>query len=160
MKKSPLRNPTKPFSHLGDAGDVRMVDVGDKPVQRRVAVAAGEIHCQPGTVRALKAQALPKGDVLATARIAGIQAAKRTPELIPLCHALALDKVSVDFVVKRDRIEIRAEAVTHARTGVEMEALTAVSAAALTLYDMMKAVDKTMRIEAVRLLEKTKTQVK
>jgi len=133
-----------------------MVDVGSKPVQLRTAIAAGEIHCQPGTLRALKAQALPKGDVLATARIAGIQAAKRTAELIPLCHALPLDKISVDFVVGRDRIKIRAEAITHATTGVEMEALTAVSVTALTLYDMMKAVDKSMRIEAIVLLDKKK----
>jgi cyclic pyranopterin phosphate synthase len=156
MKKTQSRKPVKKFSHLDETGDVRMVDVGAKPVQRRVAVAAGEIHCQPATLRALKSRALPKGDVLATARIAGIQAAKRTPELIPLCHALPLDKVSVDFIVKRDRIEIRAEAATHAKTGVEMEALTAVSIAALTLYDMMKAVDKTMRIETIHLLKKTK----
>jgi len=156
MKNIQPSRPLKKFSHLNESGNVRMVDVGTKSVQRRVAVAAGEIHCQPGTLRALKAQALPKGDVLATARIAGIQAAKRTAELIPLCHPLMLDKVSVDFIVRRGRIEIRTEAVTHAKTGVEMEALTAVSAAALTLYDMMKAVDKTMRIEAIRLLEKTK----
>lgn len=144
------------FSHLDKSGEVRMVDVGSKPVQRRVAVVTGEICCEAATLRILKARALPKGDVLATARIAGIQAAKRAAELIPLCHALPLDKVSVDFIVRRDRIEIRAEVVTHAKTGVEMEALTAVSVAALTLYDMMKAVDKTMRIEAIRLLEKTK----
>lgn len=156
MKKSQSRKQAKEFSHLGESGEVRMVDVGSKPVQRRTAFAGGEIHCQPETLRALKAQALPKGDVLATARIAGIQAAKRTAEFIPLCHALPLDKVSIDFVARRDRIEIRAEAVTHAKTGVEMEALTAVSVAALTLYDMMKAVDKTMRIEAIHLLEKTK----
>jgi cyclic pyranopterin monophosphate synthase len=156
MKKTQPRKRENAFSHLSKSGDVRMVDVGGKPVQRRVAVAIGEIHCKAATLLALKAQALPKGDVLATARIAGIQAAKRTAELIPLCHALPLDKASVDFTVKRDRIEIRAEAVTHAKTGVEMEALTAVSVAALTLYDMMKAVDKTMRIDAIRLLEKSK----
>ena len=142
------------FSHFDKAGDVQMVDVSHKPVQKRVAVAKGEIHCQASTLQALAT--LPKGDVLATARIAGIQAAKRTAELIPLCHALPLNKVSVDFVVKADRIEIRAEAITEAKTGVEMEALTAVSVAALTLYDMMKAVDKTMRIEGIQLLEKTK----
>jgi cyclic pyranopterin monophosphate synthase len=156
MKKTQLHKHIIAFTHLNKSGDVRMVDVGGKPVQRRAAVAVGEIHCKPATLLALKAQALPKGDVLATARIAGIQAAKRTAELIPLCHTLPLDKVSVDFTVKRDRIEIRAEAVTHAKTGVEMEALAAVSVAALTLYDMMKAVDKSLRIDAIRLLEKTK----
>ncbi len=145
-----------PFSHLTASGEVTMVDVGHKPVQRRVAVALGEIHCAQETLLALRAQALPKGDVLATARIAGIHAAKRTSDLIPLCHSLALDKVSVDFTLFEDRIAIRAEAITHARTGVEMEALTAVSVAALTLYDMMKAVDKSLEIQAIRLLEKTK----
>ena len=144
---------SKNFSHFDESGNVRMVDVSAKPVQKRVAIARGEIHCQSATLQALTS--LPKGDVLATARIAGIQAAKRTAELIPLCHTLPLNKVSVNFVVKSDRIEIRAEAITEAKTGVEMEALTAVSVAALTLYDMMKAVDKTMRIESIQLLEKT-----
>lgn len=133
-----------------------MVDVSAKPVQHRRAVAAGSLICARQTIRALKAQALPKGDVLAVARIAGIQAAKRTSELIPLCHPLPLHQVKVDFVVKAGRIDIRAEATTEGRTGVEMEALTAVSVAALTLYDMMKAVDKAMRIEGVTLLVKEK----
>ena len=144
------------FSHLDASGQVRMVDVGGKPVQRRVAVAAGELHCQAETLRLLKKQALPKGDVLATARLAGIMAAKRTADWIPLCHTLPLDSLNIEFKVKKKRVEIEATAITHAKTGVEMEALTAVSAAALTLYDMMKAVDKTMRIEAIRVLEKTK----
>ncbi|MFA7344156.1 MAG: cyclic pyranopterin monophosphate synthase MoaC [Terrimicrobiaceae bacterium] len=147
---------TKPFSHFDESGDARMVDVGDKPVQIRTAQATAEIHCQKPTLALLKKHALPKGDVLAVARIAGIQAAKRTSDLIPLCHSLPLDKVSVDFTVGEDRIDILAEAKTRARTGVEMEALTAASVAALTLYDMMKAVDKSMRIEGVRVKRKTK----
>lgn len=134
-----------------------MVDVGAKPVIHRRAVATGEIHCARKTLRLLKAQALPKGDVLAVARIAGIQAAKRTSDLIPLCHPLPLHHVALEFVVRSDRIQIRAEAVTEGKTGVEMEALTAVSVAALTLYDMMKAVDSSMRIEGITLVEKMKT---
>jgi cyclic pyranopterin phosphate synthase len=144
------------FSHLDDRGAARMVDVSAKPAQHRRAVATGTLVCARRTIRALKAAALPKGDVLAVARIAGIQAAKRTSELIPLCHPLPLHQVTVDFVVKADRITIRAEAITEGKTGVEMEALTAVSLAALTLYDMMKAVDKAMRIEDVALLLKEK----
>jgi len=133
-----------------------MVDVSSKPEQHRRAVAVGRLVCARKTIRALKAQALPKGDVLAVARVAGIQGAKRTSELIPLCHPLPLNQVTVDFTVKADRIEIRAEAVTDGKTGVEMEALTAVSIGALTLYDMMKAVDKSMRIEGITLLLKEK----
>lgn len=156
MKKRQRRKGARKFSHLDESGAARMVDVGAKPAQRRTAVAMGELRCRPSTLRALKARALPKGDVLAVARIAGIQAAKRTADLVPLCHTLPLDRVSVDFAVKRDRIEIRSEAICRAKTGVEMEALAAVSVAALTLYDMMKAVDKTMSIESIRLLEKIK----
>lgn len=146
----------KSFSHLDERGAARMVNVAAKPTQHRRAVAAGTLVCARGTIRALKAAALPKGDVLAVARIAGIQAAKRTAELIPLCHPLPLHQVIVDFTVKPDRIEIRAEAVTEGKTGVEMEALTAVTVAALTLYDMLKAADKAMRIEGVTLLLKEK----
>lgn len=144
------------FSHLDETGQARMVDVGTKPVQKRTATAAGELHCQPETIRLLKEQTLPKGDVLAVARIAGIQAAKRTSDLIPLCHALALDQITVDFDIEHDHIRISATARTSAKTGVEMEALTAVSIVALSLYDMMKAVDKTMHIERVRVTEKQK----
>jgi cyclic pyranopterin monophosphate synthase len=133
-----------------------MVNVGAKPVQRRRTVAAARLICQPSTIRALKRKALPKGDVLTVAQIAGIQAAKRTAELIPLCHPLALCHVAVSFRVKRDAVEVECVAETAAQTGVEMEALTCVSVAALTLYDMCKAVDKTMRIEGVRVVEKTK----
>ncbi len=144
------------FSHLDDRGAARMVDISAKPVQHRRAIAVGELHCARATTRALKAQALPKGDVLAVARIAGIQAAKRTSELIPLCHLLPLHQVTVNFVVKTGRIEIHAETITEGKTGVEMEALTAVAVAALTLYDMMKAVDKAMRIEGITLVLKEK----
>jgi cyclic pyranopterin phosphate synthase len=147
---------TATFSHLDATGSARMVNVGAKPVQRRRAVATGRLVCQPATLHALKANALPKGDVLTVAQVAGIQAAKRTGELIPLCHPLGLDHVEVTFRVRRDAIEITCVAETSARTGVEMEALTGVSVAALTLYDMCKAVDKTMRIEGIRVVEKTK----
>lgn len=146
----------KTFSHLDRRGAARMVNVGAKPVQQRRAVAAATLVCARRTIRALKAAALPKGDVLAVARIAGIQAAKHTAELIPLCHALPLHQVTVDFIVKTDRIEIRAGALSEGKTGVEMEALTAAAVAALTLYDMMKAVDRAMHIEGVRVLLKEK----
>lgn len=144
------------FSHLDERGQARMVDVSAKPVQQRRAIATGTLRCAPATLRLLRKNALPKGDVLAVARIAGIQAAKRTAELIPLCHPLPLQQVSVDFVVKSDRVLIEATVATAGQTGVEMEALTAVSVAALTLYDMMKAVDKGMVIEAVTLKLKEK----
>lgn len=147
----------KKFSHLDESGAAAMVDVGAKPPQLRRAVATGELRCAPATIRLLKKQALPKGDVLACARVAGIMAAKRTSELIPLCHPLALEKISVDFTVKRDRIVIVGEARLTGKTGVEMEALTAVSVAALTLYDMMKAVDKDMVIGEVRVTAKEKS---
>jgi cyclic pyranopterin phosphate synthase len=144
------------FSHLDSSGEARMVDVGTKPIVRREAVAAGAIRCAPATISALRAQALPKGDVLAVARVAAIQAAKRTDELIPLCHSLPLDRVSVDFEIGDDRIAITATASTSAKTGVEMEALTAVAVAGLTLYDMLKAVDKAMVLGDVQVLKKTK----
>ncbi len=144
------------FSHLDAEGTARMVDVGGKPVQRRHAVAAGFVSCAPETVQALRDKALPKGDVLTVARIAAIQAAKRTDELIPLCHGLPLDSVAVDFEVRDDGVAIQATASTSAKTGVEMEALTAVSVAALTIYDMCKAVDKGMVIGGIRVTEKIK----
>jgi len=144
------------FTHLDKRGAARMVNVGAKPVQQRRAVAAARLVCQAATIRALRAQALPKGDVLAVANVAGVQAAKRTSDLIPLCHSLALDRVELRFRLRRDAIEITCAAETSARTGVEMEALTGASVAALTLYDMCKAVDKTMRIEGIRVLEKAK----
>ncbi len=147
----------KNFSHLNAAGEARMVNVGAKPVQRRRAVATGRLVCRPATIRALKRNALSKGDVLTVAQIAGIQAAKRTSELIPLCHPLGLNCVEVTFKVRAKEIEIFCTAETSAQTGVEMEALTGVSVAALTLYDMCKAVDKTMRIEDVRVVKKEKS---
>lgn len=144
------------FSHLDNQGRARMVDVGAKPAHTRTASAAGILHCQPETIRLLRDQALPKGDVLAVARIAGIQAAKKTADLIPLCHTLPLDQVTVDFEIGDASIRISTTARTTAKTGVEMEALTAATVAALTLYDMMKAVDKTMRLEGIRVTQKTK----
>ena len=137
-----------------------MVNVGAKPVQRRRAVAAARLVCQPATIRALRAKTLPKGDVLTVANVAGIQAAKRTGELIPLCHPLALSHVEISFKLRRDGIDLTCAAETSAQTGVEMEALTGASVAALTLYDMCKAVDKTMRIENIRVIEKEKHERK
>ena len=142
------------LTHLDAAGKARMVDVGGKAETRRVAVAAGRIRMNPEALAAIRDGAVPKGDVLAAARIAGIMAAKKTAELIPLCHPLALDAVTVDFALADDAVEARASASLSGRTGVEMEAMTAVSIALLTIYDMAKAVDKGMVIEAVRLIEK------
>jgi cyclic pyranopterin phosphate synthase len=150
------KNGTRDFSHLDSRGNARMVNVGAKPEQRRRAVASARLVCQPSTIRALKKRALPKGDVLTVAQIAGIQSAKRTADLIPLCHPLALNHVEVNFTLKARSVEVTCAAETTAQTGVEMEALTGASVAALTLYDMCKAVDKTMIIENVRVLEKTK----
>lgn len=146
----------KTLSHLDSTGSARMVDVGSKPVQKRTASASATIHCHPATIRLLKKAALPKGDVLATARIAGIQAAKQTATLIPLCHTLLIDSVTVEFSVKTASVGILATVSIHGKTGVEMEALTAASVAALTLYDMMKAVDTGMHITDLRVLTKTK----
>jgi len=134
-----------------------MVDVGAKPDQKRVAVAVGRLTCDPKTIELLRAQALPKGDVLTVAKIAGIQAAKSTAQLIPLCHPLALSHVDVEFTVEAGGVAIRATAALTGKTGVEMEALAAVSVAALTLYDMCKAVDKGMSIGGIQVVEKTKT---
>jgi cyclic pyranopterin phosphate synthase len=142
------------LSHVDEDGGVRMVDVGGKPQQRRRAVARGEVRMHEATARRLRE--LPKGDALTTAQLAGIMAAKRTSELIPLCHPLALTHVDVTLDVHDDRVEITGIAETTAQTGVEMEALTAVSVAALTVYDMAKAIDKAMTIGEVRLIEKTK----
>jgi cyclic pyranopterin phosphate synthase len=144
------------FSHLDSEGAARMVDVGEKALVRRTAVAGGSVRMSPETVALLRDTALPKGDVLSTARIAGVMAAKKTPELVPLCHGLNLTAVDVDFEVGHGHIGITATARANDRTGVEMEALTAVSVAALTVYDMCKAVDKGMTIGEIRLLRKTK----
>ncbi len=144
------------LTHLDERGQATMVDVGAKAVTTRTAVAAGEVRMAPATLAAIRDGAAPKGDVLAAARIAGIQAAKRTPELIPLCHTLLLTKVAVDFTIDEaaSRVAITATVRCNGQTGVEMEALTAVSVAALTIYDMAKALDKAMIIENIRLLEK------
>jgi cyclic pyranopterin phosphate synthase len=144
------------FSHLDPAGRARMVDVGHKPIQARTAIAEGAVHCAPETLTALRDQTIPKGDVLTVAKIAGIQAAKRTGELIPLCHTLPLDAIDLRFTFLSDSVHIEAEARTQARTGVEMEALVAVSVAALAIYDMCKAVDKSMTIGGIRLVKKIK----
>jgi cyclic pyranopterin monophosphate synthase len=142
------------LSHVSEGGDVRMVDVGAKPVSRRRAVARAEVRMAAETAQRLRE--LPKGDALATAQLAGIMAAKRTSELIPLCHPLPLTHVEVTLEVGEESVEIVASAETTAQTGVEMEALTAATVAALTVYDMAKAIDKTMVVAEVRLLEKTK----
>ncbi|MGI8649072.1 MAG: cyclic pyranopterin monophosphate synthase MoaC [Rubrobacter sp.] len=144
------------FSHIDREGASRMVDVGEKEVVRRTARASGRVTMSPETVKLLHEKALPKGDALNTARIAGVMAAKKTSELIPLCHGLNVTFVDVDFEVDESGVGITAEARISDRTGIEMEALTAVSVAALTLYDMCKAVDKGMVISEVRLVEKTK----
>ena len=133
-----------------------MVDVGGKAVIRRTATATGRVSMSPETVQALREKALPKGDALNTAKIAGVMAAKRTPDLIPLCHGLNLTSVDLEFTVFDDGVEILATSRASDRTGVEMEALTAVSVAALTLYDMCKSVDKGMELGDIKLLEKTK----
>ena len=146
------------LSHVDEStGEVRMVDVGLKPPSRRRAVARGRVRMAPSTASRLRV--LPKGDALVVARIAGIQAAKRTAELIPLCHPLPLTFVEVVLTVDDDGVAIEAAAETVAQTGVEMEALTAVAVAALTVYDMAKAIDKEMRIDGVELVSKTKEPV-
>jgi cyclic pyranopterin phosphate synthase len=145
------------LSHVDESGAVRMVDVGAKPSARRRARARAFVRMSPGTAERLGD--LPKGDVLTTAQLAGIMAAKRTAELIPLCHPLPLSHVGVRLEVEAGGVAIEASAETTAQTGVEMEALTAASVAALTVYDMVKAVDKDMVVEDVRLLEKTKEVV-
>ena len=143
------------LTHLDDKGAARMVDVGGKAETQRSATAAGRIRMSPETLAAVRDGSGPKGDVLAAARIAGIMAAKKTGELIPLCHPLALDTVSLEFSFVDDAIEVTARAALTGKTGVEMEALTAAGIALLTIYDMAKALEKGMVIENVRLIEKT-----
>jgi cyclic pyranopterin phosphate synthase len=143
------------LSHVSESGEVRMVDVGGKPLSRRRAVASARVRMAAETTRMLRE--LPKGDALVTAQLAGIMAAKRTAELIPLCHPLPLTHVDVSVEVGEGAVEIVASAETTAQTGVEMEALTAAAIAALTVYDMAKAVDKEMVVEHVKLVEKTKS---
>jgi len=144
------------LSHVDESGAVRMVDVGGKPLSHRRAVASAQVHMSSATSRRL--HDLPKGDALTTAQLAGIMAAKRTSELIPLCHPLPLSHIEVTLDVQETIVEITAVVETTAQTGVEMEALTAVTVAALTMYDMCKAVDKAMMIGDVRLIEKMKEQ--
>lgn len=143
------------LSHVSESGEVRMVDVGGKPLSRRRAIASARVRMAAETARRLRD--LPKGDALVTAQLAGIMAAKRTAELIPLCHPLPLTSIDVQVVADTSSVEIMATVETTAQTGVEMEALTAASVAALTVYDMAKAVDKGMVVEDVKLVEKTKS---
>jgi cyclic pyranopterin monophosphate synthase len=149
----------KMLTHVDEAGAARMVDVSGKPVSRRVARARGRIALSRATVELIRADALAKGDALAVARIAGIMAAKRTSEIVPLCHNIFLEKVEVGLEVEDDGVSIEATAACSEKTGVEMEALTAVSAAALAIWDMCKAVDSGMRIELIVLVEKTKEAI-
>ncbi len=144
------------LTHFDEHGDARMVDVGNKPPTNRVAVARGVVSLAPETMRRVLDRTVKKGDVLSVAQLAGIMGAKQTPNLIPLCHPLSLTSISVHLTPfpERNAIEILATVKTRDRTGVEMEALTAVSVAALTLYDMCKAIDRTMTIERIELLEK------
>lgn len=144
------------LSHLDESGRARMVDVGNKPVTERVAIAKGEVHMRPETLNLIQQGALKKGDVLSVAQLAGVMAAKRTADLIPLCHPLALNQILVEVESNPSLpgVDITATVRTSAKTGVEMEALTAVSVTALTVYDMAKAVEKTMRIENIRVVEK------
>jgi cyclic pyranopterin phosphate synthase len=148
---------TSSLSHINERGEANMVDVSDKAVTSRTAIAEGLVLMKPDTLALIRTGSVAKGDVLATARIAGIMAAKRTHELIPLCHPLAISKVTVDFEERAEPVCLRVEALVKVsgQTGVEMEALTAVSVACLTIYDMLKAADKAMRFEGIRLIEKT-----
>ena len=159
----PNAKPKPKLTHLDDAGAARMVDVGHKPVTAREAVAEGFVMLQPATLRAIAEERVPKGEVLGTARVAGIMAAKRCGELIPLCHPLPVESVEVSFDIPElepdgaepIRLHIKSTARITAKTGVEMEALTAVAVAALTVYDMCKAIDKSMTIDGIRLVSKT-----
>lgn len=153
--ESRKRTPAPGLSHLDALGRARMVDVGEKPVTRREALARGVVRMEAATLARILAGEMPKGEVLAVARVAGILAAKRTAELLPLCHTLPLEAVEVDFRALDERtLEVQARARVQARTGVEMEALVAVSVAALTVYDMCKAVDREMEIGEIQLVEK------
>ena len=144
------------FSHVAADGSAQMVDVSAKPISERQAVAAGRIQLRPETLALIAADRIAKGNVFATARIAGIQAAKQTADLIPLCHTLPLGEIAIDIATSKDHAEVKCTARTVAQTGVEMEALTGVTIALLTIYDMCKAVDKQMQIAEVRLVQKTK----
>jgi cyclic pyranopterin phosphate synthase len=147
------------FSHTDEKGKAKMVDVGGKPDVKRVAIARGSIFIAEETIKLIKDNQVKKGDVLAVAKIAGIQSAKKTHELIPLCHPLPLTNIDLSFDIKKDKVEIESKVECIGKTGVEMEALTAVSVAALTIYDMCKAVDKNMKIGDIYLWEKSKQPV-
>lgn len=147
------------LSHIDESGAAHMVDVSGKPAVRRTATAAGRIEMLPETINAVREGAIKKGDVLAAARIAGIAAAKRTWDLVPLCHNIAIDHVDVRFRLLEDAIEIGSTAICTDKTGIEMEALTAVAVAGLTIYDMCKAIDRGMRITEIKLVEKTKAAI-
>lgn len=146
------------FSHIDQDGKADMVDISAKKIVHREAVASGAIFMQKETIELINKNLVKKGDVLSVARIAAISGAKKTFDLIPLCHNIPINKIEVAFEVKEDRVDIRARAVCDARTGIEMEALTAVSIAALTIYDMCKAVDKNMKISGIKLEEKKKDE--
>jgi cyclic pyranopterin monophosphate synthase len=149
----------KKLSHTDDTGRARMVDVGHKPFQTRTATAVGFIRMQPSALELVRKNVIKKGDVLTVAEIAGIQAAKLTPSLIPLCHPLPITSVQVKTFIESEGIQVRAECRCTGQTGIEMEALTAVSVALLTIYDMCKAVDKSMIIEGITLTDKTKEDI-
>lgn len=150
---------TKKLTHIDDKGSAKMVDVAGKNVQLRTAVACGKIILKEETIDLVKQNNIAKGDVITVAKIAGIQAAKKTSDLIPLCHPLALTKVNLEFEIMSNCISVKSEVKCEGKTGVEMEALTAVNIALLTIYDMCKAVDKEMMLENVRLLEKIKVDI-
>ena len=146
------------FTHLDKSGKAKMVDISEKSVVHRTAIAKGEIILSAKIIKAIKNQQVPKGDVLTVAKLAGIQAAKRTAELIPLCHPIQISNISIEFELKKDRIIVEAQVTGIAKTGFEMEALTAVTIACLTIYDMCKAVDKQMIIQNIRLIRKWKAE--
>ncbi len=147
------------LTHLDEDGQAQMVDVSRKKPQHRKAKATGFIRLSETTIRCITDQAIQKGDVLTIAKIAGIQAAKRTSELVPLCHPIPLEHIDVNAEIEKDGVSVTSEVTSTGRTGVEMESLTAVSVALLTIYDMCKAIDKNMRIENLGLLEKTKSEI-
>jgi molybdenum cofactor biosynthesis protein MoaC len=147
------------LTHVGPGGEARMVDIGGKAVSRRTALASGRVRLAPATLELIRTNQVAKGDVLSAARLAGIMAGKKTAELIPLCHNIPIEKIEVRLTLQADGVFIESEAACEAKTGIEMEALTAVAGAALTVYDMCKAVDKTMSIEDIKLIRKTKDAV-
>lgn len=147
------------FSHIDEKGQARMVDVSAKPVIHRTAIAEGHISCSRATMELIRENQIKKGDVLTTANLAGVMGAKQTSALIPLCHNIGMDQVVLDLNIEEEGVKIRAKTVCTDKTGIEMEALTAVSIAALTIYDMCKAVDKKMSIGNIHLVEKTKKEL-